>query len=265
MKISFAALLVTTVSVYGQTAAPRVEFEVASVKPTADLKSPGQIVHMAGERGYHGVNMALLQYIRVAYQVRDDQISAPEWLGSEYIDVDAKADHSCTADELHQMLQHLLEDRFQIRLHREIKMANGYELRVEAGGPRMTEHDAADHRMLPLLNGPGIHQGVAVAMQYLAFFLSAELGQTVVDKTGLTGHYDFQVTWGYNGPMQMAQAPPPPGAGAGPGPGEMPMAAAPSGPTVFEALKKQLGLRLERAKVPVEHLVIDHIAKLSEN
>jgi uncharacterized protein (TIGR03435 family) len=98
-------------------------------------------------------------------------------------------------------------------------------------------------------------------MQYLAFFLSQELGQTVVDQTGLKGHYDFNAKWGYDGPMVVAPEPPGPGSPVG---AEIPVAA-PPGASVFEALRKQLGLRLDKAKVPTQKIVIDHIEQVTGN
>ena len=258
-----AAILALPALAPAQTTDPNtsLQFDVAIIKPAADTSAPGLIVHMAGERGYHGVNMALLNYFMVAYQVRGDQVTGPDWISQETFDVEGKAGRTCTADELHLMLQHLLEDRFHLKLRFETKDLSGYNLVVDTGGPKLTVHDPEDHTMLPMHHGPGMHTGTNVAMQYLAFFLSEELGQKVVDKTGLSGHYDFKVTWGAsNGPM-MIMPPPPPGA---PTPTEVPQAQAP-GESVFEALRKQLGLRLDKAKVPSQHIFIDHIEKLSDN
>src|ERR1043165_2006820 len=96
---------------------PKLQFEVAVMKPTADHNAPGLIVHLPGERGYRGGNMPLIDYLRVAFQVRPDQISGPDWIFTENFDMEGKADRTCTADELHTMLQHLLIERFRIRLH----------------------------------------------------------------------------------------------------------------------------------------------------
>jgi uncharacterized protein (TIGR03435 family) len=246
----------------GQDSKPdtTLQFEVAIIKPTVDTTVPGLIVHLPGERGYRGVNMALLNYLNVAFQVRTDQISGPEWLTTDYFDMEGKADRSCTADELHLMLQHLLEERFHIKMHRETKQIAGYNLVVDSGGPKLADHDPEDRLMLPIqqIQG-GSRQGKNVSMQYLAFYLSQELGQTVVDQTGLKGHYDFNVKWGYDGPM-MVVAPPP----GSPVAADLPEAP-PVGGSVFEALRKQLGLRLDKAKVPTQKLVIDHVEKLTDN
>lgn len=245
---------------HGQTPAPLTEFEVAVMKPTVNTSAPGLIVHLPGERGYRGVNMPLMNYLNVAFQVRPDQISGPEWLVTENFDMEGKADRTCTADELHLMLQNLLLDRFHIELHRETKQLAGFTLLVDAGGPKLADHDPEDHLMLPIQFGPGgERQGKNASMQYFAFYLSQQFGQTVVDQTGLKGQYDFTVKWGSDGPMMMP--PPPPGSTGG---AEL-MASAPSGLTVFEALRKQLGLRLDKGKVPTTQIVIDHIEKLAGN
>jgi uncharacterized protein (TIGR03435 family) len=263
MKFVLGASILA-VAAFAQQARP--EFEVASVKRSADANAPGRIIHMAGERGYRGVNMPLIAYIRVAYQLRQEQISTPDWLLTENYDVEAKTDHSCTADELHAMLQTLLEDRFHMKLHREARTETGYSLTVDGGGQKMKDSDPSSFESVPLMNGPGRHLGKNVTMQYLAFFLSQEIGSTVVDQTGLKGRYDFDVTWGMEGTAMgsmMDAAPSPPGGTDHARTDLLPPAF--SGPNIFEALKKQLGLRLEKAKVPVEHLVIDHIEKLTEN
>jgi len=246
----------------GQDPNPKaaLQFEVAVIKPAVDPTMPGLIVHLPGESGYRGVNMPLLNYLNVAYQVRRDQISGPDWLASENFDMEGKADRSCTADELHLMLQHLLEERFHIKMHRETKQIAGYNLVIDAGGPKLAEHDPEDRLMLPIQPvQDGSRQAKNVNMQYFAFYLSQELGQTVVDQTGLKGHYDFKVKWGFDGPMMVA--PPPPDST-----GAVDLPVAPQlGASVFEAVRKQLGLRLDKAKVPTQKIVIDHIEKLIEN
>jgi uncharacterized protein (TIGR03435 family) len=249
---------------YGQDANPNtaLQFDVAIIKPTADRTLPGLIVHLPGESGYRGVNMPLMNYLTVALQVRADQISGADWLTSEYFDMEGKAGRPCTADELHLMLQHLLEERFHIKMHHETRQIAGYNLVVDSGGPKLADHDPEDRLMLPIEQGlGGSRQGKNVSMQYLAFYLSQELGQTVVDQTGLKGHYDFNAKWGYDGPMMVVPEPPPPGS---PVAADLPVAA-PVGATVFEALRKQLGLRLDKTKVPTQKIVIDHIEKLTDN
>jgi len=86
------------------------------------------------------------------------------------------------------------------------------------------------------------------------------LGRTVIDKTGLTGKYDFELKWTPDPGQPTAQpfGPPPPGV-------ELPPPPDPNGPSIFTALQEQLGLRLESQKAPVETLVIDRVERPSEN
>lgn len=259
-RFLLAALAFVAAAQTPATKAP-LEFEVASVKHTIDREAPGRIVHLPGEVGYRGTNMPLITYLQVAYQLRPTQITVPDWVNTEYIDLEAKAGRTCTADELHEMLQNLLEDRFHIKLHRENRTENGYALVVDNGAPKLHDHDPEDHVSTPIM-GFGPHKAQNVTMQYFAFFLSQEVGQTVIDKTGLTGHYDFEATW-YPDPSTMVPPPPPPG--APPEHSETMFRQVMSGPTVFEALKKQLGLRLDKIKVPAPHLVIETLDKLTEN
>jgi uncharacterized protein (TIGR03435 family) len=152
----------------GQDSNPNtaLQFEVAVIERTVDRTLPGLIVHLPDESGYRGVNMPLLDYLNVALQVRTDQISGPDWLTAEYFDMEGKAGRSCTADELHLMLQHLLEERFQIKMHRETKQIAGYNLVVDSGGPKLADHDPEDRLMLPIQPGPGgSRQGKNVSMQ----------------------------------------------------------------------------------------------------
>lgn len=250
--------------------APRPEFEVASVKATTDPSLPGRITRPPGDRGYHGTNMPLLSYLTVAYQVRASQIVGPEWIRTDHFDVEAKAEKPATVDELHVMLQHLLEDRFRMKLRQENRDQPGFILTVDKDGPKMKAHDSEDRLSAPIMPGWGKHLGTNVTMTYLSFYLSNELDRTVIDKTALPGHYDFEVEWGmdpvYTNAMQAA----PPTTVSAPAGGEAGVPVEmrfnpPSGPTIAEALRQQLGLRLESAKVPVLHLVVDHIDKLIEN
>ena len=273
MKLRWMPLAAACICLRAQAPDPlaTLQFEVASLKPTVDLNAPGLIKRMPGDRGYVGANMPLQSYINVAYQVRPNQVSGPDWMLADHFDLDAKAEKASTPEELHVMLQHLLEERFHLKMRHETKEQQGYILVVDKGGPKMSVHPPEDRNLLPIMPGDGMHNGVNVTMPYLAFYLSSQLDQTVIDKTGLDGHYDFQVEWYTDrgaGPAVMAMplgtspsSPMP----SPPGPMEFRGAAPPSGPTLFVALQKSLGLRLEPTKVPAERLVIEHIEKLTEN
>ena len=210
--------------------------------------------------------------IREAYGVEDDQISgAPNWLNSERYDIEAKADKS-VADELQKlsfdqrlveyrrMLQALLADRFQLTLHRETKELPVYALIIAKKGPKLQETHPGDNDPTGMTFGRGLLKGEGVPIALLVRHLSQQrLGRPVLDKSGLTGKYDFTLQWTpeeNRAPMFKGTR------DGGQGPDSPPDS---SGPSIFTAIQEQLGLRLESQKGPVEVLVIDHVERPSEN
>jgi uncharacterized protein (TIGR03435 family) len=231
-----------------------ISFEIASLKPAVPGGQGGMIRPMRGNQTYVATNMPLRVLIRIAYGVTDRQISGgPSWMNTDTFDMNAKAEKASTVDELHLMLRSLLEERFQLKVHREKREESVLALVVDKGGSKMKVHEPEETDYPPIPGGgAGPRQGKNVAMSYFAFYLAQQMDKWVIDRTGLTGHYDFTVQWVPDRPVGID------GSGG-------PAAAIPDGPTVFSALKDQLGLRLEPAKGPVEFLVIDHVEKLTAN
>jgi uncharacterized protein (TIGR03435 family) len=185
----------------------------------------------------------------VAYSVTDRQIAGgPDWIDTDRYDITAKADRRCTVEELHGMLARLLEERFQFKIRHEKREMSIWALTVDKGGPKLTEHDAADLDHPPFGPGPGPNgrgtTGKNVSMNYFAFMLSRLLDRNVVDRTGLTKNYDLSIDFARDIP---GQDPPP------------------DVPSIFTALKEQLGLKLESAKGPVEFLVIEKAERPTAN
>jgi bla regulator protein BlaR1 len=266
-----------------ETTGPAPVYEVASIKP--DKSGNDMIRMMARPDGFTGTNITLQMLIRNAYGVEDNQISgAPSWLNSEKYDIEAKMDSS-VADELRKldedqrrlerrrMLQALLADRFKLTLHRETKELPVYSLVIAKNGPKLQEAKADDTYPNGIKGfdgrgtagmmrmGRGELTGQGLPMGSLVRLLTQQLGRTVLDKTGLTGKYDFTLKW----TPDESEAPMLKGAGDGKqGTGSTPTPES-SGPSVFTALQEQLGLKLESQKGPVEILVIDHAEKPSEN
>jgi uncharacterized protein (TIGR03435 family) len=165
------------------------------------------------------------------------------------------------------MLQPVLAERFQLKVHRETRDLPVYELVVAKGGPKL--HEAKPGDTYPNgIKGPDGHSGPgliwiqdgqltcqAVGMVELTRILSQRLGHNVLDKTGLTGKYDLAMQW------------PPPEDRPGPmfDGGEGGNAAESSGPSIFTVIQEQLGLKLESHKTAVEVLVIDHVEAPSAN
>jgi uncharacterized protein (TIGR03435 family) len=250
-------------------------FEVASIKPN---NSGDNRVMFRGNGGrFTIIGATARMLIQQAYRVRDFQLSGgPGWIGSDRFDIEAKPENvaDLNPERMPLMLQGLLEERFQLKIHKETKELPIYELVVAKDGsklksvpepPRPTPGTPAGP--LPAPGGPmppgsfrigrGELMGSAIPIDNFIQSLSSMLGRTVVNKTGLTGFFDVQLHWapdaGETGPF-------------GPAPGvQPPPPADPAGPSIFTALQEQLGLRLESSKGPVEVVVIDSIEKPSEN
>jgi uncharacterized protein (TIGR03435 family) len=235
-------------------------FEVASIKPTAaDVR--GGIVHQPpGGQSYEAVGAPLRLIMTVAYSVTDRQISGgPDWINTDRWTIEAKANRRGTSDELHDALARLLEERFQLKIRHEKRQLPVYLLTVDKKGVKIPPHDESDLLHEPFAgrfdNGELRMTGQNATLNYFAFVLSRGLDLNVVDETNLTGHYDIDYHYA---PEQRG------GRGIG-ADGAAPPAAVPEGPDLFTALREQLGLRLEKGKGPVDHLVIESVQKPSEN
>jgi uncharacterized protein (TIGR03435 family) len=232
---------------FGQSRA----FEVASIRPSDPHSTPTRTIHTTGRDVYASITP--LSLIRTAYDVQDYQISgAPSWLGSQFYDIAAKApgDDPPTQDELRQMFQKLLADRFRLKVHHETKEVPVYALVVGKGGPLMKE-SAPDAQYSFMIPGRGQWKVSRLNMTRLARDLTREVGRTVLDLTGLTENYDFTLEW----TPDQASLPGPDGA-AVPDSG---------GPSVFTAIQQQLGLKLESRRHLIEMLIIDQVEKPSAN
>ena len=220
-------------------------FDVASVKPSAPGGRGGIVRQMPGNQRYVANNIPLRLIMTVAYSVTDRQISGgPDWVANEPFDIDAKAAAPATSDELHEMLAHLLEDRFHLKVRHETKELPVYELTVDKNGAKMPQHNPADLDHPPMGGQAGGMKGTNVTMNYFAFVLSRNLDRAVIDKTGLSARYDVSLEFAREGVRRI-----------GPEAGAPPEA---EGPSIFTALKEQLGLKLVPAKGPVDFLVIEH-------
>lgn len=218
-------------------------FDVATVKATP---SGTREFRLGAQHGtLTGRNITLAQYIAFAYDVLPAQIAgAPAWVKQETFDIIGKGAVSASDEDVQKMLQALLEKRFGLKLHRESKEMPVYVLTVAKGGPKMHEakESSGGFRL-----GRGKVQGDGVTMGNFAGILSGRVDRPVVDGTGLTGSYDFELQW-------TPQAAP-----ASPNPDEA--SPDPSGPSIFTAVQEQLGLRLEARRAPVPLLVLDHVER----
>ena len=236
--------------------AKRLEFEVASVKPSNPGDNGGGIKPLPGGQTYVARNAPVKVMIKLMFHLNDRQISgAPAWLETDRYDVEAKADGPHTIDELHVMFQNLLIDRFKLQFHKEMRTLPAYELVVDKSGTKLAENTSPEHFDIPIQpTGFGKLQATHCSMSYFSWVLSQRLDRPVIDQTGLGRFYDFTLEWTPEVP---------------PGLAARPEAAAnlppTNGPDIFTALREQLGLKLDSYKGPVEVMVIDHVERPSEN
>jgi bla regulator protein blaR1 len=250
----------------------QLTFEVASIKP-ADPDTRGSSIQLVPGGGLNVTNIPLRTMIALANGVREFQVSGgPGWVGTERFDVTARVAPAATKgqedlakmnegqfktvrDQSNERLRALLADRFQLIVHKETKDQPIYALVVSKSGAKLQEVKEAEARR-GMRIGRGRAEGFGISIEMLAQDLSSLMERPVVDKTELTGKYDFVLEW----TPDLADA-----RTQGFGDGITSPAPAPGGPTIFTALQEQLGLRLESQKGPIENIVIDRVEKPSEN
>jgi uncharacterized protein (TIGR03435 family) len=168
-------------------------------------------------------------------------VYGPDALSTDRYDVIAKVSPDASKEQRMLMLQALLAERFKLVVHRESKELPIYKLVAGKDRPKFRAVD--DDGSAPETGSGGGHQIKAhhISMKLLAATLQGWIGDTVVDATGLTGLYDLNLDFNVDESTSS------------------------EGPTVFEAVQQQLGLKLEAGKGPVEVVVIDHVEKPSVN
>lgn len=256
--------LLVSFATRGQDATVTPEFDAASIKPAKPGDMRGSTFNFTSGGGLAVTNGTLKDLVESAYDVRDFQIiGGAGWVDSDRYDVTAKSAHgdpgtTTGITETRQRLQALLSQRFMLRVHRETRELPVYALVVGRNGSKLvsaenpTTHDGARRG---IQRECGRMTGTSASIADLTVALSRQLGRPVVDRTGFTGRYDFQVSWmPDSGPCAVPAG----GEGAG-------AVASSDGPSLFTALQEQLGLKLESTKGPVEVIVIDSAEKASEN
>jgi uncharacterized protein (TIGR03435 family) len=261
-SVSCAGLVfLVSSTVFGQSALPLPTFEAASVKPVEPGDAGGSTFQFIPAGGLKVTNGTLKGIIETAYDVRES--GGPNWVNSERYDISAKAPEDLRTgngappdgiSETRRRLQTLLAQRFQLKVHRETKELPVYALAAGMSGSKLVEGTASSNVPAGIRRGCSQMTGMRASMANLAFYLSRQLERPVLDHTGLSGRYDFQLDWTPDsGPCSALTD----GAGAAAGSSD--------GPSIFMALQETLGLKLESTKGPVDVIVIDHAEKADEN
>lgn len=265
----------------GQAKDDSLSFEVTSVKP-----SGSQSVRMSnggpGTRDPERFTFSkavLRDLLYRAYSLDDPyaQISGPAWIDTQAYDIAVKIPAGASKEQFQRMLQNMLAERFKLVVHHDTKVLPVYELVVAKNGPKLKESElnpasdlppaqpqpfAEDKNGFPLLppgratwmmlNRPGRSRLAAQqqSASILTTVLRSPLGRPLIDKTGLTGLYDFTLEFD-----------PRAATGGTPADGQEL-----SAPDIFIAIQQQLGLKLVDTKAPFDVVVVDQVAKTpSEN
>ena len=267
-------------------------FDVTSVKPNTTESSRTNVnSNVSMGRGdyysptgglFSATNFPLADYIAFAYKLSSNQNRirqehAPKWVFSERFDIQARVDGNPTKDQMRLMMQALLEDRFKLAMHRETRQLPVYALVVDKDGklgPGLQPHSddapcSTDPQSMPAPRAavpttvlacggiqamPGSVPGrLALGARKVTMELIVDsmgyVDRQVIDKTGLSGTFDlhFEFSPQFDGPAPPNFTPDP------------------NGLTFVEALKEQLGVKLEPQKAPVEVVVLDHVEEPSVN
>jgi uncharacterized protein (TIGR03435 family) len=254
-RFTLAALAFSVCAMLAQSPAPRPKFdafEVATVKPVDSDPKSGRFITMQGTNRFVEKDYTLKLLIAAAYDLNPRTISGgPAWIGTDHYDIlavtpgDVRPDH----DEQMTMLRSLLADRFKLTFHREPKVFSIYQLELAKSGPKLKASTA--HPDDPVVVGPGVVYPQRIVLpgrnatmgNFVSLLQRAILDRPVVDKTGLSGRYDFDLEWAPDETQFGGDVPP--------------ATAAATSPPLFEAIQQELGLKLEATKGPVDALVVD--------
>jgi bla regulator protein BlaR1 len=274
-----AAIHSGAVTAVPQVASTVPSFEVASVKPSgggggyslgdcrgSDSKI-GDFSPALGRCVYR--NISLKGLISAAYSPASfggrlgfpgnqiEQSNGLDWITSQTFDIEAKAENPSTVTEqqLLQMLQQLLAERFQLKLHRETRETAGYLLQVLPSGIKLSRSTGRETHA-GMGGGPpsgGFMAGEAVPVSAIVTFLSNRLGRPIEDRTGLMGLYNWELRWAPDDSEFRPDGVPVKSEPANPG------------PSFITAVQEQLGLRLESTRLNIEILHVDHAEKPMPN
>jgi uncharacterized protein (TIGR03435 family) len=223
--------------------APRT-FEAASIKANTSGERRTSMRFLPGGR-IEGVNRTLKLLIQVAYDVRPFQIlGGPDWLGTARFDISATANADVSSAELRAVLRSLLAERFKLRVHHDTRDVPIYALHIVRPdgrpGPGLKPAAEGSRGFREREGSLGTDK---TTMTELVKELTGYAGRPIVDRTGLRGDWQLTLNWTPDGVD----------------------AADPDLPSIFTAVREQLGLRLEATRGPAEMLVIDGAEKPTED
>ncbi len=234
-----------------------LRFGVAAVRPTPRDFHDERLQFTLDGFLARGVTLRELVQEAAAMYEPERVSGCPKWCDRDRFDITAKIDtddlpafRQLSLAQRRGMLQALLAERFGLQTHHQVAILPVYELRVAKGGPKLQPSRADDlhlqdiqgYRGLVLRSGPTQFQAEGFSMKALAETLASLAHRVVVDKTGLTGFYNFDLRWTPDDSQQPAS----------------------EFPSLFAAVKEELGLQLKAATDPVDTLVVDRAEEPTE-
>ncbi len=264
MRSPVVILLLISYSAWAQTDSKAV-FEAASIKMSA-ARGGGGHSHENDSPGLLRASMTLKSYVVAAYGVKPYQVSGgPEWVDDSTYDIVAKLENArddqfpanltprqrsvAENRRLHEALQALLAERFQLKIHHETKEMPAYALTVAKSGFKLKE-SASTKGCGTNSNGNGVSvklTATCIDMAALSSFLTRQMGRPVANLTNLAGLYDFTMEWTPDDLKSVASAD------------------QPALPSLFTALQDRFGLKLEPRKAPVDFIIVDGAERPTEN
>ena len=236
-------------------------FDVATIKPNNSGASSIQGLTLRG-RNFATVNASLGDLMGFAYEVQSKQIlGAPEWSDKDRYDIAAVPDQEGqpNVQQLRVMVQKLLTSRFNLKFHQEKRDLSAYVLTVGKNGQKLNQTQLKGSLpgmgMRPGPTGLTIVMANARTVDFTSFLQMLVLDRPVVDRTGITGRFDFTVTFTPDDSEFNGHPPKLPAT----------TEAAEAAPNLFSAIQAQLGLKLDAEKTAVDVIAIDHVEKPSPN
>jgi len=231
-------LLPAALSAFGQDSAAAPEFDVASIKPAVLQAGQAFGVGCVSRNPilFICTNAPLRMLVVLAYGIDHNLVSGPAWIDSQRFHVNAKVPPGSSDEQIHLMLRQLLADQLGLAVHRETREMQVYALVVGKGGSKLKDSQQSAPLQLAQHNHVTELAARGCAISGLVSVLQSHLDRHVMDETGLTGSYDFTLSFGDDSGAAMA-------------------------PSVFSAVQNQLGLKLEAKKAPTEVLVVDKAGK----
>jgi uncharacterized protein (TIGR03435 family) len=266
MRSTIGLLLLCGSVAFAQQPPAKPTFEVAAIRPSDPNPANAVLVGMSADPSLVRYrNLTLRDAIRGAYQVRNFQIVGPDWMSTARFEIDAKLPPGASTDQIPEMFQALLEERFKLTWRRDPKEMQVYALLVGKDGPKLKPAEikadnqpmamGTDGKPRPMVMFGGSASAVMVtapsaSLLTLVGVTSRFTSRPLVDETGIEGQYDFTLTFAQEVTSGLPGGPPPNDAAAASDPAA----------SLSDGVKKY-GLRIEPRKAPIEMFVVTHIER----